>query len=172
MKKRSKRPQIKNQGFTLVELMIAMAISGIVTASVALILSFSSVNYRNGSNEVTIQTEAQMIQNQLEKMIMEAYNVKFSGNLLTIYQEDAKYLILFEESSKELRFEKVAAGDLASGDYKLLGKFVESFQVVDTGPDNSNKIIKISIGLKKDRSTSYIHENKVTMRNRIKEVSD
>lgn len=160
----------KNKGFILVEFMVAAGILGIVTACAAFILTYSSANYRKANDEVILQTEAQLIQNQLEKMIMEAYNVKFGGNLLTIYQEEAKYLVFFDEDRNELVFEKVLSDNEKSGDYKLLGKYVESFQVLDTGSDNSNKIIRISMELKKGKSTCSIHEYKVTIRNRIKEV--
>lgn len=74
--------RMDNKGFTLVELMISMAISVIVIASIAYFMNYSSKNYKSANDEVILQTEAQAILNQLNDLIIEASNVKFDDLLI------------------------------------------------------------------------------------------
>jgi len=164
---------IDNKGFTLVELLIAMAISVIVIASIAYFMNYSSKNYRNSNDEVTLQTEAQTILNQLSDLIMEASNVKFddANDKLIIYQKDAneEFIISFDSANHRLMFEKnVYKGVELIANQKIFGQYVVSFQVKDTGTDDSNKEIEISFDLKKDTKTYSVQNSIVTLRNRIK----
>lgn len=161
-----------HKGFTLVELLVSISISVIVMSSIAYLTSYSSRNYRRASEDVSLQMEAQTIINQLDDLIMEAYNVKYDSNLLTIYQEDANYLIFVDTAKQKLLFEKVLPGETPTGDYIEFGRFVENFQVVDTGADDRNNVIEISIDLRREGKSYSIKENKVTLRNHIKQVTD
>lgn len=157
-----------NKGITLVELMVSISISVLVTASIAYLISYSSRNYKNASEEVSLQTEAQTIINQLSDLIMESNNVKYNSNILTINQAEDTYLIKFDNALHQLLFEKVPVGNSPTGTYMIFGRYVEDFQVVDTGASNTNNKIVVSLSLKSDSKTYSIQDNVVTIRNQIR----
>ncbi|MGB4659534.1 MAG: prepilin-type N-terminal cleavage/methylation domain-containing protein, partial [Mobilitalea sp.] len=73
MKNKKYFPIVKdNRGLTLIELIIAMAISSIVIGMVIVIISAGSRNFNIAQNEVDIQMEAQTVVNQIEDTIIEA----------------------------------------------------------------------------------------------------
>lgn len=163
--------KIDNQGFTLVELMIGIAILSLLSISIITFIGYGTRNYRKAQEEVTLQVEAQTIINQLSDLIIEANNVKYREDTLTIYQNDAKYIITLESSSNQLLYEKVLAGEVASGDKKLYGQYVTSLSIIDTGENDLNKTIQISIDLKKNSTNYKIQDHYVTIRNKIKRIS-
>lgn len=163
--------KIDNKGFTLVELMIGIAIMSLLSISIVTFIGYGSRNYRKAQEEVTLQVEAQTIINQLSDLIIEAYNVKYQDDMLIIYHNDAKYIITLDTSNNQLLYERVKAGELSSGDKKLFGQYVTSLEIVDTGENDLNKTIQISINLKKNNTDYSIKEQYVTIRNKIKKIS-
>ena len=163
--------KIDNQGFTLVELMIGIAILSLLSVSIITFIGYGTRNYRRAQEEVTLQVEAQTIINQLSDLIIEANNVKYKDNILTIYHTDAKYVINLDRSSNQLLYEKVSVDDVASGDKKLYGQYVSSISIIDTGENDLNKTIQISIDLKKNNTNYSIQDHYVTIRNKIKKIS-
>lgn len=160
-----------NRGFTLIEMLTAISILAIVMVSLAFIMSYSSRNYRNLNEEVALQTEAQIIMNQINDLIIEGYNVKFNpAGELTIYQEDVTYSIILDTTGHQLDFIKFTPDGTQIGNKELLGKYVEEFQVVDTGADDSNSQIQVSLSLKKEKSTFQLKNQVITLRNKIKPV--
>lgn len=116
--------------------------------------------------------EAQTIINQLDDLIMEAYNVKYQDKELVIYQMDVIYRITLDTTEDNLYLEKVPAGESASDDRRLLGRYVKDFSVVDTGFDNQNSSIEITLNLKRNQNTYSIENHIITMRNRIQPVTN
>ncbi|NLK26983.1 MAG: type II secretion system protein [Clostridiales bacterium] len=164
--------QLDNRGVTLIELIVGIAISGIVISSIAYLIQNSSRNYRDTREEVSLQMEAQTIINQLDDLIMEAYNVKYQDKELVIYQMDVIYRITLDTTEDNLYLEKVPAGESASDDRRLLGRYVKDFSVVDTGFDNQNSSIEITLNLKRNQNTYSIENHIITMRNRIQPVTN
>jgi prepilin-type N-terminal cleavage/methylation domain-containing protein len=162
-----------NKGFTLVELIIAMAVSTIVIGSIASFMYYCTANYRRTNEETALQMEAQTIRNQLENLILEADNVKFdpATDTLRIKQSNNLYIISLNGASHTLLFEKVPYGGTESGDKKLFGKYVEDLQVVDTGTGDTNNRIKFSFVLKLHDSTYAVENNSIRLRNRIKPMA-
>ncbi len=64
--------QKKNSGFSLVELIIAIAILSIVTAAVCGFIIVTSRNYANGNDDISVQQEAQLALNQMSDVIIDA----------------------------------------------------------------------------------------------------
>lgn len=162
---------IENKGFTLIELVVSIAIMAIVITAVTYFMSRSTKNYQYASDDISLQTEAQTMMNQLCDIIMEANNVKFdpSLNLLKIYQTNIIYVITFDTSNHKLMFKKTLHDGTNLTTDQIFGEYVESFIVTDTGLANSNKEIGVSIGLKKGVKEYHFH-NIVTLRNRIQPV--
>ena len=66
------RIQQQNSGFSLVELIIAIAILVIVTGAVCSFIIITSRNYANGNNDISVQQEAQLALNQMSDVIIDA----------------------------------------------------------------------------------------------------
>lgn len=69
---RDERITKANKGFSLVELIIAVAILVIVIGSVCSFIVISSRNYANGNNDISVQQEAQLALNQMSDVIIDA----------------------------------------------------------------------------------------------------
>ena len=63
--------KVNNKGFTLVELLTAMGILGIVSLAVFTVMGNSSRTYTRTSTEATLQAEAQLVANSISDMIID-----------------------------------------------------------------------------------------------------
>lgn len=76
MKRESKMKRWKNRnrnkGFSLVELIITIAILGIISVSIVLAMTSSSKTYRTSSVEAQLQSEAQLVANAISEIAMDA----------------------------------------------------------------------------------------------------
>jgi prepilin-type N-terminal cleavage/methylation domain-containing protein len=69
------------KGFTLVELLIAVAILSVVTATVAGFIVVGSKTYASANNDITIQQEAQLALNQMsDVMIDTTRSINYAGH--------------------------------------------------------------------------------------------
>ena len=80
--------QKDNRGITLIELIIAIAISTIVVGAATFLLSTAQKNYSSASASVDLQSEAQILMEQMGTWIMEGNReeVNAAGDKLTVYQ--------------------------------------------------------------------------------------
>ena len=80
------------RGYTLVELIISMAILAIVGGAITLLMQSGSRSYSNTKAELDLQMESQTLMAQLNTMIMESICVKYDdvNNALILYQIDCK----------------------------------------------------------------------------------
>jgi len=112
MKDRKYFPIVQdNRGLTLIELIIAMAISSIVIGMVILIIAAGSRNFNIAQNEVDIQMEAQTVVNQMEDTIIEAYwieqksiSVDVAAYIIYAGQENSNSAIFYDKSQQMLYF--------------------------------------------------------------------
>ena len=76
------------RGFTLVELIISMAILAIVGGAITLMMQSGSRSYSNTKAELDLQMESQTLMAQMSTMIMESNCVKYDkdNNTLALYQ--------------------------------------------------------------------------------------
>ena len=72
----------KKKGLTLIELIVALAISGIVMAMLASIIVTCYKSYTKEYTKAEIQNNAQMIMNKLGDAIMEAKIIEMDGTQL------------------------------------------------------------------------------------------
>lgn len=83
--------KMDNQGFSLIELMLAMAMMSFVAIGALTIFSSATRSYQYSNNELNLQTEAQILINHIEERALTASNVsydKITGTddyLLTLY---------------------------------------------------------------------------------------
>lgn len=75
-----------HRGITFVELLIAMAVSVIIMGAATLFLSSAHKSYNNASNAIDLQSESQVLMEQIGMWVMEGNRVEVNGNKLIIYQ--------------------------------------------------------------------------------------
>lgn len=83
--------KLTNHGLSLVELICAIAILGLVGVTIGSMLVISSNSYDKGITEVELQQEAQLVVNQISDLVIDSstdpatsLSVQFSGGTLTI----------------------------------------------------------------------------------------
>lgn len=66
------RKKLNNRGLTLMELICAIAILAIVTASIGSVMVVSARSYQRGNDEVSLQQEAQITANQIADLVIDS----------------------------------------------------------------------------------------------------
>lgn len=84
-----------NRGYTLIELVISMAVFVLVAGAILLFIYSGSRSYSFAKTEVDLQIEAQTLLGQMNTMILEADSAVFDDSdadkpVLTLYQVDTK----------------------------------------------------------------------------------
>lgn len=74
-----KEIKVNNKGFSLVELIIAIAILAVVSGIILTFMNTSSNIFRRNSADVDIQTEAQMVANSISDLVIDCGTVKESS---------------------------------------------------------------------------------------------
>ena len=69
-----------NKGYSLVELLITMAIFSIIMIAIILIMRTSLVSYKDGLFETTMQEEAQIVANQVSDLLVDARYITSTGS--------------------------------------------------------------------------------------------
>lgn len=80
----------ENRGFTLVELLLSIAILSIVLTTVTALMLSGSRQFTKGNADATMQREAQLVVNQIEDMVIDTnggifYTDEASGRKLVLY---------------------------------------------------------------------------------------
>jgi type II secretory pathway pseudopilin PulG len=167
--------KLNSTGMSLVELMLALAISFIVLAAVAMFIMSGSRNYKFAEAEVSLQSEAQVVMNQLTDMICKSNNVKYVAPVLTIYNiEDSvndypRVEIRFDSTNKQLWLKKIDSTGTA-GVENLMGEYLKNISFTDTGDTNGNAVVDIDLEMEISNGTTktYSLSSKVAIRNNIK----
>lgn len=175
-----------NRGFSLVELIVVIAILSFVGLGVVSFLSTSLNTYKSVSQNVDVQEEAQMALSQIVTMLQNAEmgvtgTDRSGDDYLYIYNEDYRYAIAksgdelvylkqdkkAKEDGSGFTFDDVSTVD--ASDFSLLAENVENFSAQNvTSADSSQTVILLSIDLKKsDGSAAYSASQNVALRNTV-----
>lgn len=173
--------RINNKGMSLLELVIAMAISAIVIMMIVSFISAAFRVFRKTNDEVNLQMEAQTTINQLSDILMEAKKVEESitvegYRVYHINLVDSDYAIFFNNSDNvhELYLVEYDPSSLPSGvtydklsyskQQNLLAEYVDEFTIT---PDNAQGsiqsiILKLTLG-----NETYTLTKQIKLRNFI-----
>lgn len=178
-----------NKGFTLVELIIGVAILAIVTAAIAGFMVTGTKNYTNQNTEVTIQEEAQLAVNQIADILIDtARSVSYvengndrvlvvyngeeqeDGSIIERYSGEKNYYFKFDSELKEVSYVEFAVEfEQPSKDSNsiecLLAEDVTDF-TADMSMLESKRVVGLSITIER-RNKKYTANTNITIRNKI-----
>lgn len=166
-----------NKGFTLLELIIGMTVSVVVIAAITIFLSSGSKYYTAANAEISLQTEAQILYNQIGDRIARSNHVAAGGDTIVLYSigepGDADY---YEKKRTELYLDRTEAklyltaynapGDETLAEKKLLGEYVKDLSVV---PEEKEGRVSLTLDMEWQGSRETL-EGVIKMRNRWKEL--
>ncbi|MBQ7780752.1 MAG: type II secretion system protein [Lachnospiraceae bacterium] len=188
-----KKKKADNRGLTLVELVCAMAILGLIGTGVGSVLIVSANNYNRGNNEVTLQQEAQMTANQLENLVVDAteqiqYTCTVGGTeydcvneaqalsygaiaggdrTLKIKQGDRLYVVAYQSANQQIVYsEYIVAVDGSTSTVatnQLMTENVTAFSA-DLSGFAESRSLQLSLSLEKSGRT-YSSSYTITARN-------
>ena len=177
-----------NRGFSMVELLIAFGIMGVIVTTVGYMMTTSSKTYSSLSTEAQLQSEAQLVANAISELAIDSfdagnvammdYTTKYDPtitdksyfNLLSKTKtEKTRYKIYLNTTSKELYLDTETYDDAtkaytSKNSGALLGQYLEDFQV-DLSRVKDENIISFTLIYKKN-GRNYKGDYQVLMRNR------
>lgn len=147
---------IGKKGFTLVEIIVSLAIMTIVAGAVGAFMVAGNNSYMRGNKELTLQEEAQLTANQIIDMIIDVEkDIQFTDNGTTseLFLENEKnsYLLQWREGSGASDPGRVyfhesdntldADGNLVWSTESLLAEYVTKFDVDLSGVRSDRTVI-------------------------------
>ncbi len=186
--------KLMNKGFTLVELIVTIAIMTIVGGAITSFIVVSQRQYNNGAAETDLQYEAQLVTNQLSDLMIDAtkgISYMFVGSLADgtavdgfvledvsgaeaetkefyVYNKDYYYKVEWNKSDKKLLFSEFSVSDPDDKkENQLLAEFVSAFSV-DMSEVEKKRTVKFTITFTKEATgREYTTSHVVKLRNDV-----
>ncbi|MGN0326562.1 MAG: prepilin-type N-terminal cleavage/methylation domain-containing protein [Lachnospiraceae bacterium] len=167
-----------NKGYTLVELLISLALLAIIMLEIFGVMQNSSKLYSNGTYEVELQTEAQQVIQQLNELMIDAnhsisanYNPTTSSNDITISNNDAIYTIALskDDPADEYGMLYYTKQDLSGGTSTPgpipMAEYVNSISLNMLEYERNN-FVTLSVSMNNGKY-SYVANQAIYLRNEI-----
>lgn len=158
-----RRRKKSNKGFSLVEVVCAVAILGLTSTAIGSTMIMSTQNYQRGVSEVEVQQEGQLATTLINNLLVDATQASFddSNKVLTIFCEGITYTVKYNAGTKKLEYvEELMDGTSSSG---VLAEDVEDFRV-DLSRFTDNRNAKVDLSFDKNGKTFDASSN-TTARN-------
>lgn len=182
-----------NRGFTLVELLVAIAILSIVVGAVIGFFMRTMRMYHRGNEESNLQNEAQMTMTQLENLVVNASqgvglnpslpNTQTNGDELFVYNryvDDTSGAVSYKVThiyvdDRKLKYCYMDFSRNPSGSYVLsadrqnsqtLSDYIDNF-MVDVSKLVSKNRVRFTIDFKTRGGREYKTDNTVLLRNKV-----
>lgn len=166
-----------NRGLTLVELMCAIAILGLIGATVSGVMIVSAQSYQRGAGDIELQQEAQIAVNQIGDLVIDTtaqVTAPADGSSLTIDKGTSRYIITHNTATHELLYsEYTINGDgalLPVVENQLLAQNVTVFKA-NVDDFSTYGVLRIRMELVKGER-SYAADFTITARNGQLSVSE
>ncbi|MBQ7834140.1 MAG: prepilin-type N-terminal cleavage/methylation domain-containing protein [Lachnospiraceae bacterium] len=173
------KTRLNNKGYSLVELMLTLFIFGIVMIGIGLIMRTTTVSYRNGNAEVTMQTEAQIIANQVEELLVDATAVSNKVTLdanryyYAITSNGEVHNVMFNGTDNRMYYQKGTVDDNPDV-WMLMADYVSSFSILgltsDTSSADCDNMVTVKIDMDKS-GYNYSTVKEVYFRNDLENKS-
>ena len=141
--------KINKKGYTLVELLVSIAIFSVVSIGVVSIMSNSMNAYKSSTLETELQEEAQIVSNQLEELLCDAHAIstttegfRFTNTDISSTSTYPYYVLVYDVSdgnNKKLRLKEYEAGGGLLSD-SVIVEHVKDFTLLGWGVNDDNKI--------------------------------
>lgn len=161
-----------NRGFSLIELVIGLALIMIVSGSIISFLIAGSSSYSSVVTTADLQKEAQLVMNQISDIVISAdKQVDFVGstNTLEVTNKDAKYEISYNPIDKKIYCKKsnwgIGTRTYEEQENEPMAENVTSFSA-DVVKEGGVSKVKVRINFE-NNSKSYTKEETITLRNDI-----
>ena len=189
-----KRKARNNKGFSMVELLVAFGIMGVIVTTVGYMMTTSSKTYSSLSTESQLQSEAQLVANAISELAIDSFDAgntleanKYEckidpavNNFLVLMSKDknggsyknTRYQISHEGNELYLITEEYNSSANSYGEYNksLLGQYITGFTVNLNRVKDDNLIAFQLVYTKNGRS--YTGDYQVYMRNKAYTDSD
>ena len=97
------RKRLGNKGFSLIEVIIALAIIMVVSCSIISFLLAGSSSYSSVITTTDLQKEAQLVMNQISDIVISAEKeVRYADSTLEVINENEKYEISYVPAEKKI----------------------------------------------------------------------
>lgn len=174
---------MENRGITLVELIIAIAMSSIIIGATALLIRTAQRDYQYTSDTADIQTETQVLMEQIGKWVMEGNRIKAedSGRKLSVYSipsdgsiiNTTKKIIWFDGgklymrtfNNVDIEHDTLTCSAADEKEENCIGEHVEKFEAQTDA--NTPSSVKLTMLLKRGNQ-QYEIENTVNVRNKLR----
>ncbi len=163
-----------NKGYTLVELLMAVATFSIVMVVIFGVMNNTAKSYTKANLDIAVQEDAQLVANQLEELLCDASSINMDGSNYVVNSLDdsgnkVKYTIKYSDNKillNDTKKDYVLADDVV--DFALEG-FGTSGKPLYDGSGSDNKT-SIHIELK-NQDSSYELDRTVYFRNNVEDNS-
>jgi prepilin-type N-terminal cleavage/methylation domain-containing protein len=186
---------MKNKGFSLIELIVALAVGSIVLLMVGVMLVRGTSMFRTENDEVNMRNDYQIIRNQIDQVLMEAkmLTIEKQGNYLIIYtgqinpdtreftttSKTTERIITYDSNNDTLYISGTYADHVSEGN--VISTMVEDFDIsldesskrtVDGGGTEEIYYVnplKINISLPiANKKSTVDYDYTLSLRNRLK----
>ena len=131
-----------NDGYTLIELILTLAIFSIVMLGIGMLLRSTTITYGKGFSNVGVQQEAQIVANQIEELFVDA-NTNVSYNSTDNYWYADDNYLRYDSSTQQIWYQSTGAGAPSASNWSLMADYVTDFDIDRT--TNTDNMIKVSI---------------------------
>ena len=99
----SKRLKMKNKGFTIIELITAIAILAVLSVSVTIFMSTSSKTYSKLSVESQLQSEAQLVANMITELAIDSFDAVDETTENFGYPSDKGKILVLDSMAEDVK---------------------------------------------------------------------
>ena len=154
-----------HRGLSLIELVCAVAILGIITTTVGGAMVVASDSYRRGTTESALQQEAQFTANTIESLVVDVTKqVSWDGTNLVIENDSVTYTITYDPGAQTLSYSDGTESGV------LIAEHVSGFNVYGAADFASTRNLSLSLSMK-NGSSGFTTDYSITSRNNADAIS-